>query len=64
MYSSSCDGWSKGDTAKRYRRWLTAYCTLVFLFAFWPWNVLLIAAVFGVPRVDLAVEKDRYQGGQ
>jgi predicted phage-related endonuclease len=33
-------------------------CTLVFLFASWPWNVLLLVAVFGVPRVDLAVEKD------
>ena len=54
----SCYSSIRGDTTKRFRGWLTAYCTLVFLFASWPWNVLLIIAVFGVPRVDLAVEKD------
>ena len=58
MFSSSYDGWIKGDTIKRSRRWLTAYCALVFLFAFWPWNVLLVVAVLGVPRLHLEIEKD------
>jgi hypothetical protein len=58
MFSRSCYNSIRGDTTKRSRGWLTAYCTFVFLFASWPWNVLLIIAVLGVPRVDLAVEKD------
>jgi hypothetical protein len=58
MFSSSCDCGTRGDTIKRFRGYLTAYCTLVFLFASWPWNVLLVIAVLGVPRVDLAHEKD------
>jgi hypothetical protein len=58
MFSRSCYSSIKGDTTERSRGWLTAYCTLVFLFASWPWSVLLIIAVLGVPRVALAVEKD------
>jgi hypothetical protein len=54
----SCDSSSRDHTIKRFRGWLTAYCALVFLFAYWPWNVLLVAAVFGVPRIDPVIEKD------
>ena len=63
MLSSSCDSWIRHDTTKRFRGWLTAYCVLVFLFASWPWNVLLVIAVFGVPRVDLAIEEGRCERG-
>jgi hypothetical protein len=54
----SCESSSRDHTTKRFRGWLTAYCAVVFLFATWPWNVLLVVAVLGVPRVELAVEKD------
>ncbi len=57
MLSRSCDSWIRHDTTKRFRGWLTAYFVLVFLFASWPWNVLLIIAVLGVPRLDLPTEK-------
>jgi hypothetical protein len=58
MFSSSCDSSIRGETTKRSRGWLTAYFALVFLLAYWPWNVLLVVAVLGVPRVELAIEKD------
>jgi hypothetical protein len=63
MFLGSCYSWISGDTTKRSRGWLTAYFVLVFLFALWPWNVLLVVAVLGVPRMDLAIENDRCQGG-
>jgi hypothetical protein len=61
MFSSSCNSSIRADTTKRSRGWLTVYFALVFLLASWPWNVLLVVAVIGVPRVDLAIENDRCQ---
>ena len=58
MFSRTCFCGIRGDTTKRFRVWLTSYCALVFLFAWWPWNILLVLAVLGVPRADLAIEKD------
>ena len=58
MFSRSCYSWIRGDATKRSRGWFTGYCVLVFLLAWWPWNVLLVVAVLGVPRLDLEVEKD------
>ena len=61
MFLKSCYSWIRGVAASK-RPCLTVYCTLVILLGWYPWNVLLIVAVIGVPRIELTIEGDRYQG--
>jgi hypothetical protein len=59
MFLRSCYSWIRGVSIKRLC--LTVYCVLVILLGWVPWNILLIFAVIGVPRIKLAAEGDRYQ---
>jgi hypothetical protein len=60
MFLRFCYSWIRSVVATK-RLYLTIYCTLVILLGWYPWNVLLIFAVIGVPRIELAIEGDRYQ---
>ena len=57
MFSRTCFCGIRGDTTKWFRVWLTSYCALVFLFAWWPWNILRSCRTWST-EADLAIEKD------
>jgi hypothetical protein len=61
MFLRFCYSWIKSAVATK-RPCLTIYCVLVILLGWYPWNVLLIFAVIGVPRIELTIEGDRYHG--